>query len=73
MQMIAPRVKSAFLTSDLLGEYMIQVELLGHASRDVAFEDGYRGAVRSFGSETRKRAGGRKVSRVERLSRPERR
>jgi DNA-binding CsgD family transcriptional regulator len=37
MQMIAPRVKSAFLTSDLLDEYMIQVELLGNVIASAGF------------------------------------
>jgi DNA-binding CsgD family transcriptional regulator len=37
MQMIAPRVKTAFLASDLLDEYMIQVELLGNVIASAGF------------------------------------
>jgi DNA-binding CsgD family transcriptional regulator len=37
MQMIAPRVKRAFLDSDLLSDYMTQVELLGNVIASAGF------------------------------------
>ena len=37
MQMIAPRVKRAFLDGDLLSEYMTQVELLGNVIASAGF------------------------------------